>query len=84
MESGSASVGGAKTVHRDHICPLKFVIEQDPDMSVGKMTYVFIMDELLSAQKVLVETVGLVEGFKETLSCERFPTPSPLFLCTLT
>ena len=40
-----------------YICPLRFEIELDPDMRV---------DELLSTQEVLVETVGLVEGFKET------------------
>lgn len=49
-----------------YICPLKFVIELDPDMSVDKMTYVFSMEELFSTQEVLVETVGLVEGFNET------------------
>eukprot|EP00904_Undaria_pinnatifida_P001475 jgi/Undpi1/11328/HiC_scaffold_30.g13626.m1 len=75
------SMGGAKAVHRDHICSIKFVIELDPDMSVGKMTYVFIMDELLSTQKVLVETVGLVEGFKKTPVMRTVPhtiAPIPL------
>ena len=48
------------------ICPLKVVIELDPGMSVDKTTYVFSMDELLSTQEVLIETVGLVEGVEET------------------
>ena len=64
-----------------YIRPLKFVMELDPDMSVGEMTYVFSTEKLLSTQEVLVGTVGLVERFKETLlSCEQFP----LFLYTPT
>ena len=49
-----------------YIYPLKFGIELDRNMSADKIACVFNMDELLSAQVVLVETVGLVEGFEET------------------
>ena len=73
----------ARKLHTEitYICPLKFVIELDPDISADTMTYVFSMDELLSTQEVLVETVGTVEGFKETPVVRTVPhtiTPFPL------
>ena len=58
-------VRGAKAAHRGHlyIYPLNFAIELNPDMNVDNMTYIFSMDELLSTQKVQVDTVGLAERF---------------------
>ena len=48
-----------------YIYPLKFRIYLDRNMSADKKACVSNMDDLLFAQVVLVETVGLVEGFQE-------------------
>ena len=57
------------------------MIELDLDTSVDKMAYVLSMDELLFTQQALVETAGLVEGYKEILVMRTVPhtiVPPPL------
>eukprot|EP00904_Undaria_pinnatifida_P000333 jgi/Undpi1/102/HiC_scaffold_1.g00102.m1 len=64
-------LGDNKRVHK----------ELDLDTSVDKMAYVLSMDELLFTQQALVETAGLVEGFKEILVMRTVPhttVPPPL------
>ena len=51
----------------------------DPDTSVVESMYLFSIDELLSTQELLVGTVSVVEGVKETHAMRTVPhTIAPL------
>ena len=51
---------------------------------MDKMAYIFSMDDLLFTQEVLVETVGLVEGFGEAPVMRMFPYKIAFLLYTPT
>lgn len=44
-------------------CSLALVVELDPKLDMGKKTYVFSMDELITTQNVLQEIVESVQGW---------------------
>lgn len=70
-------------------CSLALVVELDPNVDMGKETYVFNMDELITTQNVLQETAESVQGWTAVPDVRPAPrghiAPLPLYeslVCT--